>query len=598
MSRRRPVMAAILLTAAAVLVSACGGGTVGSSGTGGGQASAGTPHRGGTLTLLGQSDIFNLDPVSAYYTVSTLLERMWTRQLFTYEPSTSWSGQTTVVPDIATEIPTAANGGITDNGTTYTIHLKQGVDWNTTPARQVTAGDFVREFKMLCNPVSPTGAPGYFLSTIVGMQSYCDGFAKIKPTVTGIAAYVNGTSLPGVVATSDSTLTFHLMQSAADFVNILTLGFCSARPVEFMQYLPDSAGLRAHTLSDGPYQITSYAADKSFNLDRNPAWNASTDQVRHAYVDNIVVTEGLTADSVQQQLQAGTGDMEWDVQVPPQSIPSLLASNDPNLIIGPDGAVDVDLGTYLTLNQYTGPFKNKLVREAAADAVDKNAIVQVLGGPQIAAPATQVILPGNVGYASGFNAFPANTGNGNPSAAKALLAQAGYPQGVKVKLLYSTSQPTPRVAQAIQSSLDAAGFQVSLVGVTQSDWYGKYLYAPATAKAGAWDLSVPGWIPDWFGNNGRSVVQPLLTNPSNGSSDFGGYDSPAVDALVAKALGAPTTTAAAPYWAQADEQAMKDAAIVPVNVQKWPVYHSSRVHGCTFFAWTLNCDPVNVWLGS
>ena len=76
MFRRRPVMAAILLTAAAVLVSACGGGTVGSSGTGGGQASAGTPHRGGTLTLLGQSDIFNLDPVSAYYTVSTMLERM------------------------------------------------------------------------------------------------------------------------------------------------------------------------------------------------------------------------------------------------------------------------------------------------------------------------------------------------------------------------------------------------------------------------------------------------------------------------------------------------------------------------------------------
>ena len=53
-----------------------------------------------------------------------------------------------------------------------------------------------------------------------------------------------------------------------------------------------------------------------------------------------------------------------------------------------------------------------------------------------------------------------------------------------------------------------------------------------------------------------------------------------------------------PYWAQADEQAMKDAAIVPVNIQKWPVYHSSQVHGCTFSRFTLNCDPVNAWLSS
>lgn len=73
-------------------------------------------HRGGTLIMLGQSDIFNLDPVSAYYTVSTLLERMFARQPFTYPSVASWNGQITVVPDIATEIPAVANGGITDNG--------------------------------------------------------------------------------------------------------------------------------------------------------------------------------------------------------------------------------------------------------------------------------------------------------------------------------------------------------------------------------------------------------------------------------------------------------------------------------------------------
>ena len=36
--------------------------------------------------------------------------------------------------------------GITHGGTVYTYHLRQGVDWNTSPPRQVTASDFIREF--------------------------------------------------------------------------------------------------------------------------------------------------------------------------------------------------------------------------------------------------------------------------------------------------------------------------------------------------------------------------------------------------------------------------------------------------------------------
>jgi ABC-type transport system substrate-binding protein len=111
------------------------------------------------------------------------------------------------------------------------------------------------------------------------------------------------------------------------------MGFCSARPVEYMKYLPDSAGFRQHTLSDGPYQITSYSPGKGFTLDRNPAWRQSTDTLRHAYVDKIVITEGLGAEDVQERLEVGTGDMEFWVFPPEQDLPSLEKS--PNLVIGP-----------------------------------------------------------------------------------------------------------------------------------------------------------------------------------------------------------------------------------------------------------------------
>jgi peptide/nickel transport system substrate-binding protein len=553
------------------------------------------PQKGGTLRLLGQSDIFNLDTTSGYYTVDNILERAFTRQLLSYRAVADFAQSIRLVPDVATAVPTQANGGISADGKTYTLHIKQGVKWATSPPRQVTAGDFVREFKLLCNPASPTGAPGYFTSTIIGMKTYCDGFAKVKPTVAGIAAYVNKHPLPGVVAKNDLTLVLKLTAPAPDLPNILAMGFASARPAEYMKYVPDSAQMRQHTISDGPYSITRYVPTKEFTLERNPAWDPKTDTLRKAYVDKITVTEGLTADNVQQQLEAGTADMEWDLTTPPQDLPRLISAKDNRLIIGPNGNAAVALN-YEALNQYKGPMTNKLVRQAVEYGIDKNALVQILGGPRIAAPTAQVVLPGNVGYLKSFDPYPDKNGSGDPDKAKQLLKQAGYGNGLAITLLHSTSDPAPRIAQSIQASLDKAGFKVKLLPVTQSDFYGKYLLNIDTAKRGVWDIATPGWIPDWFGNNGRSVIQPLFTSPGPGASDYAGYNSPKTNTLVDKALTAKSQELAAKYWSLANAQIVNDAATVPLNVQKWTVYHSSHVQGCTFWFFDLNCDPTNVWL--
>jgi peptide/nickel transport system substrate-binding protein len=407
---------------------------------------------------------------------------------------------------------------------------------------------------------------------------------------------VNGHAVAGVSAPEKLTLVFRLDKPAPDFLNILAMSFSSARPVEYMKYVPDSAQMRQHTLSNGPYAISKYVPTKSFELVRNPAWNPKTDPLRHAYVDKMSVTQGLTQDSVQQQLEAGTGDMEWDVTPPTQDLPRLISAKDKRLIIGPSGPFAVALNTYLALNQYAGPMKKKLVRQAVNYAVDKNAIVQIYGGSRVASAANQVIMPGNVGYIPNYNPYPNKNGAGDPAKAKKLLAQAGYPNGLSIKLLYSTNDPAPRIAQSLQASLGKAGFKVKLVSATQSDFYGKYMLNPSTAKRDVWDIAPPGWIPDWFGNNGRSVIQPLFTKPGNGSSDFGGYDSPAMNDLVNKALTAGSPESAASYWQQASKQLMNDAGTVPVEIQKWPLFHSSRVQGCLFWVLDLNCDPTNVWL--
>ena len=140
-----------------------------SSSNSGGSTSSNSskPVTGGTLRIVAASGPDHIDTVPAYYTADYMLERGYARQLLTYptvpDPTFSspgWTKDITPVPDVATAVPTTANGGITNGGKTYTFHLKSGVDWNTSPARQVTADDFIREYKAFCNPVSPVGNLG------------------------------------------------------------------------------------------------------------------------------------------------------------------------------------------------------------------------------------------------------------------------------------------------------------------------------------------------------------------------------------------------------------------------------------------------------
>ena len=97
----------VALVATAALCTGCGDVQVSRSSD---SDEPGTPIRGGTLKVVGSSDVDHLATVSGYVTGSLWLTRTFARQLVTYPPAT----------------------------------------------------DFVRAFKYFCNPVTPVGAPGYF----------------------------------------------------------------------------------------------------------------------------------------------------------------------------------------------------------------------------------------------------------------------------------------------------------------------------------------------------------------------------------------------------------------------------------------------------
>jgi peptide/nickel transport system substrate-binding protein len=299
---------------------------------------SGTPVKGGTLHMLGTGDVDYMDPNISYYTIGYLGLRLWSRQLFSYPAVV---GQTTnAVPDLATEEPTTANGGISADGLTYKITIKNGAMWNTTPARQVTGADEVRGVERTCNPAQPFGGLPDFESLIAGMQTFCDGFAKVSGTdAAAMTAYINDNKISGVAVdpSNPQTVDFTLTHAATYFLDMLTLPAFSPAPVEQLQYIPASATAAQHTISDGPYEISAYNPAKEIDFVRNPAWQASTDTIRKAYVDKVVVTETNDQTAAQQQLQANTSaaDMEWDSFPPVAAVAGLISSKDPNFNLGP-----------------------------------------------------------------------------------------------------------------------------------------------------------------------------------------------------------------------------------------------------------------------
>src|SRR6202453_4867885 len=385
------------------------------------------PQSGGTLHIVAASGPDHIDTVPAYYTPDYELERVYTRQLVSYPTvpaastaSAAWTTDTTPVADAATEVPTVANGGITGGGTVYTFHIKPGVDWNTTPARQVTSEDFIREFLAFCNPVSPVGNESYYEAAIAGFTSYCNAetnfFANAKanpPTAANIAAFQNSHSISGITAPNSSTIQFTLTQPASDFIYMLAMPFASARPVEYNAYVPNSLQLDENTISDGPYQISSYIAGKSITFVHNPAWKQSTDSLRHDYVNKVVLTMGVTSAAPQlADIQAGTEDIISDTPLNPASISTLAASGSSQFNVADWSSLDPYIAFHLRRPDSGGAAGKLLVRQAIEYGVDKSAVVKAYGGPDVGSVLNTIIPPGNVGYVN-YNLYPDDGGQGN-----------------------------------------------------------------------------------------------------------------------------------------------------------------------------------------
>ena len=192
----------------------------------------------------------------------------------------------------------------------------------------------------------------------------------------------------------------------------------------------------------GPFKLTSYVPDSHANLVRNPGyWDAS-----QIHVQNFTVQDITQPEQILSALQSGQVNVAY---IAGNQVASAKAAGFKIAVIPSEVVNELDIQTA------TAPFNNPNVVKAINYAINRQAILQVQAAGY-GAVAYQPFPKGFVGYSAKLaNLYPYN-----PALARQLLAQAGYPHGLKITL--STVSTTNSLAEQIQGQLAQAGITATI----------------------------------------------------------------------------------------------------------------------------------------
>jgi ABC-type transport system substrate-binding protein len=545
MNGRRWAGAAVLLLVLALAagLAACGG-SGGGSGGGGSSPASTTPVKGGTLTVTFQGEPTGLDPAIAWENESMSIERLTYQTFLTYASESGEAG-TELVPDLATEVPSGDNGGISADGLVYTFHLRKGVKFAPPVNRDVTAQDFKYSFeRMLKEPLAPAT---YFYTGVVGAQDFIDGKAK---------------EVTGYKVVDDSTVQITLAAPDGAFLMAYTMAFTSVMPKEWV----DKVGkqINRKPLGTGPYVITSWVPGQSITAERNTNWSGDTNQ----WVDTIEFVFSANPSTALLKLQRGEVDVLGD------SIPAadyLRTKQDPTW-----GKYVVDTPNiawyYVFMNVLEKPFDNTQVRQAVNYAIDTAKIQKLLAGQGKAL--NQIYPDGMPGYQADATFYTYD-----PAKAKQLLAEAGFSDGFKVTFVCHNVDPFPKLAQAIQADMKDVGIEAEIKQMDRATYWNYIALKKSHAAIGLsdWYMDFPD-PSDWIG--------PLFSNPIDGGANSSFWENQQVNDLYAASASELDTTKRIGMFQQMQDIIMQDAPTAPLYQPIWNAMYGKNTGG-------FYMNPVN-----
>jgi peptide/nickel transport system substrate-binding protein len=528
--------------------------------------------RGGTLRVLSNELDAGLD--TAVYPNYEIV-RAYARTLYGYNLAGPPEQQIIPVPDIAD-----GPAQVSPDRRTYTFRLRAEVRYAPPVNREVTATDFITAIERLYDK-----------------QSRLSGGPIFADLIAGAAAFGAGKTsrISGLAAPNPRTLQITLEQPAGDFLSILTLPFFAPVPGEYAAHYQVGDNYAGHVVGTGPYTLTTYAPGTTVILDRNPNWDPATDPLRKAWVDRIQFKLGVSIPSIQQAIEHQEADLSLDSHVPQARIDALRADPEQSrrLSVNTTGSL---LYLVLETNPKAGAIADVRVRRAVNYAIDKVAYRDAIAGRFAAAGelASTILAPGSLGYHP-YDLYPTPGGRGDPAKARALLAQAGYPNGLTLGFA-TLSGRLAAGTRPIEASLKKAGIDLKVT--THRDGAPHFDALQNPAKRLEHQLAQSGWSLDYLGDNARQSIVPQYDSrlPLGGSGNFSEYDKPTVNGLIDRALAEPNRDRRAAMWAGIDQRIMRDAPLVPLIWETYSFQWASRVHGWRYDPGALGPDLTAVWL--
>ncbi|PKA45418.1 peptide ABC transporter substrate-binding protein [Rhizobium sullae] len=503
-----------------------------------------TPKQGGDIIVTYKDDITTLDPAIGYDWVNWSMIKSLYSRLMDYEPGTP-----NLVPSLA------ESNAVSPDGLTYTFKLRKGVKFSN--GREVVASDVKYSIERAVDPKTQGPGAGFF-GAIKGFEDVTGGKAA---------------TLSGIEAPDDGTVVFNLSRPDATFLHVLAINFASVVPKEAVEAAAGDFGKKP--VGSGTFVLKDWTIGQKLIFERNKDYYVKDTP----HIDSFTVEVGQEPLVALLRLQKGEVDIAGDGIPPAKFLEIKNSAEGPQMIV--DGE-QLHTG-YVTLNTKVKPLDNVKVRQAVNLAINKERITRILNGR--ATPATQPLPPLMPGYDKSFAGYSYDV-----EKAKALLSEAGFPDGFETTLYSTNTDPQPRIAQALQQDLAAVGIKAEIRALAQANvisaggtegeapmiWSGgmawiadfpdpSNFYGPILGCAGA----VPGgWNWSWYCNadlDKRAVAADSMSDP----------------AKVAERTAA---------WGKIFTDIMADAPWVPVINERRVVAKSLRMGGGD----NIYIDPTRV----
>ncbi len=503
------------------------------------------------------------------------------------EPLARYDNGGNMVPWLVDEIPTVANGGVSEDLTSITWKLTAGILWSDgTP---FTSADVVFTANYCMDPTGGCQQLTKF-ADVASVEAIDELTVKVtfsKPKPFPYGPFVGGES--------------PIIQ-AAQFADCM-----GAKAPECTEQNFGPHGT-------GPYKVVEFKANDVITMEANEHYR---DASKPSFGTLTFKGGGDAAAAARSVLETGEFDYAWNLQIDPTvlsemakagkgTVVSAFANGVERLMVNltnPDSALGDNRST---AEGGPHPFlTDATVRRALSLAIDRVTLAEV--GYGAAGTATC-----NVVTAPDYNNSTANNECLVQDIAKAnaLLDEAGWARGsdgvrakdgVRLSILYQTS--TNAVRQDTQALIKQwwaeIGVETELKNISASVFFGGDQSSPDTFQKFYADIEMytnlfNGTDAESYMNNWTCGEVPMPSNNWLGSN-MPRYCNPAYDALAAKLATTAGTEARGAIVKEMNDMLMQEGAMIPLILRGSVSAHANTVDGVLLNVWDTQMWNVADW---